>query len=66
MGGNIQMIFYAPKGQTPTPDNVLVKVLLNEKERHLPVATQNFPYYKWSLLRDFYSNKLAKPEPKLH
>lgn len=65
MAGNIQMIFYAPEDKTPTPDNVLVKVLLNEKERHLPVATDNFPYYKWSLVRDFYSNKLAKPEPKL-
>lgn len=64
MGGNIQIVFYAPEGEKPTADNVLVKVLLNEQERHLPVSTDTFPYYKWSLLRDYYTTKLAKPEPK--
>lgn len=64
MGGNLQMVFYAPENTTPTPDNVMVKVLLNEQERHLPVHTDSYPYYKWSLLRDYYTTKLAKPEPK--
>lgn len=59
MGCNIQMIFYHPENEKATADNVLVKVLLNEKECRLPVATDNAPYYKWSQLRQYYLDKLA-------
>ena len=59
MGCNIQMIFYRPDNAEPSPDNVLVKVLLNEKECRLPVATDNAPYYSWSKLRQYYTDKLA-------
>lgn len=59
MGCNIQMIFYRPENERPNADNVLVKVLLNEKECRLPVATDNAPYYSWSLLRQYYLDKLA-------
>lgn len=56
---NIQMVFYRPDGQ-PSSDNVLVKVLLNEKEVRLPVApaSQGHPYYRWTDLRSYYLNKL--------
>ena len=59
MGSNIQMIFYRPEGST-NPDDVLVKVLLNEKERRLPVKPVSGPYYKWSDLRKYYLDKLSK------
>ena len=59
MGCNIQMIFYHPDNESPTADNVLVKVLLNEKECRLPVSTDRAPYYKWSQLRQYYLDKLA-------
>lgn len=59
MGCNIQMIFYRPENEKPTADNVLVKILLNEKECRLPVSTDNAPYYSWSQLRKYYLDKLA-------
>ena len=48
---NIQLIFYRGK---KTSDDVLVKCLLNGKEASLPAATNQFPYYKWSDLRQIY------------
>lgn len=61
MAGNMQMVFYRPAGQNAqlTPDDVLVKVLLNEREVSLPVAPVSGPYYRWSDLRDYYLTKLA-------
>lgn len=59
MGSNIQIIFYRPrKNAVLTPDEVLVKVLLNEEEVTLPVKSFKGPYYKWSDLRDYYMEKL--------
>ncbi|MCM1021387.1 MAG: histidine-type phosphatase [Muribaculum sp.] len=56
---NIQMVFYRPEGE-PSADNVLVKVMLNEKEVKLPVAAaeNGHPYYRWTDLRRYYLNKL--------
>ena len=51
--GNLQFIFYGKKGAP-----VLVKVLLNEHEATLPVETDNFPYYEWNKVREFYLNLL--------
>lgn len=59
MGSNIQMIFYRPEGST-NPDDILVKVLLNEKERRLPVKPVSGPYYRWTDLRKYYTDKLSK------
>ena len=38
---------------------MLVKVLLNEKEAKLPVATTTYPYYKLKDVRDYYNTKLT-------
>lgn len=59
MGSNIQIIFYRP-AENPSllPDDVLVKVLLNEKEVTLPLDPVSGPYYKWSDMRDLYMSKL--------
>lgn len=59
MGCNIQMVFYKPENEKATADNVLVKVLLNEKECRLPVSTDSAPYYSWAKLRQYYMDKLA-------
>lgn len=65
MASNVQMVFYAPVGAAPTPDNVLIKVLLNEQERHLPLLTDTFPYYKWNDVKAYYTAKLAQKEPEV-
>ena len=60
MGCNIQLIFYRPKkGKT---GDILVKALLNEREAYLPAQTDNWPYYKWQDLRQYYLNKIKEFE----
>ncbi|MCM1021388.1 MAG: histidine-type phosphatase [Muribaculum sp.] len=65
-GSNIQMVFYRPDGSV-SPDDVLVKVMLNENETRLPVkpSSAGHPYYRWSDLRKFYTEKIAKYEASL-
>lgn len=57
MGANIQWIFYKSE-QTHQP--ILIKVLLNEREVHLPIKTDSYPYYRWNNVKQFYVNKLNK------
>ena len=60
MACNIQLVFYRPiNGKA---GDVLVKALLNEREAHMPVSTKQWPYYKWSDLRAYYTEKLRKFE----
>jgi hypothetical protein len=54
----LQFIFYRPTKGTPNADNVLVKVLLNEAEAKLPIKAYSGPYYKWSEVRKYYTDKL--------
>ena len=53
---NIQLIFYRGK---KGPSDILVKCLMNGAEATLPMHTDNFPYYKWSDVRDFYNARIA-------
>jgi Histidine acid phosphatase. len=55
MGANIQWIFYQ-SNQSNQP--ILIKVMLNEREVHLPLPTNNFPYYRWDEVKQYYKNKL--------
>ena len=55
MAGNLQLIFYRAN---PDDKEVLVKVLLNENEVHLPLKNHNGPYYLWSDFREYYLKKL--------
>ena len=48
---NIQLVFYRSKKGN---DDILVKCLLNGQEASLPATTNQFPYYKWSDLRQLY------------
>jgi len=59
MGANVQIVFYRPKGGKYTADDVLIKVLLNEKEVTLPATPVSGPYYKWSELRKIYLDRLG-------
>lgn len=54
MACNIQFVFYRKKDN---PD-ILVKVLLNEKEARLPLNTDIAPYYHWNDVSDYYRKKL--------
>ena len=60
MGCNVQLVFYRPK--KGKMGDVLVKALLNEREAYMPVDTDNWPYYKWQDLRQYYLNKIEKFE----
>ena len=54
MASNVQIVFFENK-----KGDVLVKILHNEKEVHIPVKTDNWPYYHWNEVRDYYQKRLA-------
>ena len=57
MACNLQMIYYKPdEGE----GDILVKVLLNEREATLPIKTDMAPYYHWNDVRDYYMDKLSR------
>ena len=65
MACNIQLIFYKPEkslsshlSPLTSSKDILVKALLNERECRLPIKTDQYPYYNWSELRQYYLNKL--------
>jgi hypothetical protein len=51
---NIQWVFY----RSSSNNDYLLKVLYNENPIHLPVATGQYPYYSWKVVRDYYLHKL--------
>ena len=55
MAGNIQIIFFRNKKDS---SDIIVKFLHNEKETSIPVKTDNFPFYKWKDVKEFYSQLL--------
>ena len=46
-GANLHLVFYKSKKDP----KVLFKVLLNGEEAHLPLATDQWPYYDWDALK---------------
>ena len=56
MAANIQMVYYRKAGS----NDILVKILLNEHEASLPVATDYAPYYHWSDVRTHFLNRIAE------
>lgn len=42
MAANVQIVFFRNKD-----NDVICKFMLNERETHIPVKTDNFPFYKW-------------------
>lgn len=64
MACNLQFVFYRPIDRTAKDQTILVKVLQNEDEAPLPIATDQWPYYKWDDFKQFYLDKLSKYEKK--
>jgi len=56
MGANVQMIFYRKNGS----DDILVKILLNEHEATLPIATDCAPYYHWLDVRQHFLTRAVE------
>lgn len=55
MAANIQMVFYRKKGS----DDILVKILMNEKESLVQLGTSCAPYYHWADLREYFIQRIA-------
>lgn len=51
MGGSLQLIFYRRRPS----DEILLKVLLNEREASLPFEAVTGPYYRWSDFKAYYA-----------
>ena len=59
MAANIQFVFYR---KDSNDKDVLVKVLLNEDEATLPIASDMAPLYHWKDVREYYLKKVADYE----
>ena len=57
MAANVQLVFFRNKNNA---SDILVKVLHCEKEAHIPVSTNQFPYYKWTDVRNYFLELLEK------
>lgn len=57
MGANLQLVFYRPEGDF-TPDDILVKALINEKEVTMPAAPVSGAFYRWADLKKHYLSKI--------
>ena len=53
MSTNVQWLFY-----NNNKNEVIVKMLHNEKEVNLPINSSMKPYYKWDDVKSFYESKL--------
>lgn len=54
MASNVQMIFF----RKPGSDDILVKFLLQEEEKHIPVETDIWPFYHWEDVKNYYYPKI--------
>lgn len=55
MAANLQLIFFKNK-----KGDVLVKLMLNEREVAIPVKTDTAPFYKWNDVRDYFNSILKR------
>lgn len=56
MAGNLQIIFY--KGSSA--NDILVKFMLNEQERRLPIKSDVSPYYHWNEVLSYLIKRIQK------
>jgi len=56
MAANVQWIFYRKKGS----DDILVKFLLNEQEKTIPIESDVKPYYHWRDVEAYFRGRLDK------
>lgn len=57
MGANIQIVFYRNE---KNPEDIILKFLHNERETHIPVDTDIWPYYHWQDVKAYYDNILNR------
>ena len=53
MAANVQWVLYHDQN-----GQVWIKILLNEKEVAIPVATSRFPYYQWEEVRKYFEQRI--------
>lgn len=56
MASNMQMIFFKDK-----KGDILVKVMMNEREVTLPIESATAPFYPWNDLRAYFQNLIDTP-----
>ncbi len=61
MASNLQFVFYRSK---KSPD-LLVRVVLNDRELRLPIAGSQGPYYRWEDFRSYYAGIVNEARLKL-
>ena len=59
MGANIQIVLYRNRG-----GEVLVRILLNEKDATLPIECKSAPFYPWESFRQLVEGNMAKLEQR--
>lgn len=56
MAANMQMVFF--RDPNHPEKEVLVKFMLNEEEKSIPIPTDSFPFYRWSDVKDYYRTQV--------
>lgn len=60
MGCSVQFVFFRnPEG------DILVQVLLNEREVSLPIASVSGPFYRWQDVKAFYEPRIAASKARI-
>lgn len=54
MASNVQIVFFENKA-----GDILVKFMHNEKEVHVPVKTDHWPFYHWNDVKEYYQKRLS-------
>ena len=54
MASNVQIVFFENKA-----GDILVKFMHNENEVHVPVKTDQWPFYHWNDVKEFYQKRLS-------
>lgn len=62
MASNIQLVFFRNK---KNPEDIIVKFMLNEKDKSLPIYSDIAPFYRWNDVKSFYKRILEAPDSEL-
>lgn len=66
MASNLQLVFFRPKKKKATEENIIVKVMLNEREVAIPglkpVSSQIENHYTWATLKQHLQSLLETAE----
>lgn len=54
MASNVQIVFFENKA-----GDILVKCMHNENEVHVPVKTDQWPFYHWNDVKEYYQKRLS-------